>query len=165
MAQSLTSKTVEFASGEEGPMPFNLDSATSYLYPLVQTVPGDLGGLSTYRAFNGTASTNATSVKAAAGMVYGYRVTSVSPEANYLKFYDKASAPTVGTDTPKITIGIPIGNTTLQNVSEFWPQGIAFSTGIAFSITEPVSTAIVSIDSESQATDTANEISVTIYYK
>ena len=39
MAQTATSKTVEFASGVTGALPFNIESSTNYLTPLVQVVP------------------------------------------------------------------------------------------------------------------------------
>ena len=52
----------------------------------------------------------------------------------YLKLYNKATAPTVGTDVPVKTIAIP-GNTAGAGVVLAWPHGLAFGTGIAFALT------------------------------
>ena len=58
---------------------------------------------------NSAATTNATSVKASAGTVYSVTASNINAAIRYLKFYNKASAPTVGTDVPVITIPIPAG--------------------------------------------------------
>lgn len=83
---------------------------------------------------NSAASTNATSVKASAGAVYAIQVTNINASARFLKFYDKASAPTVGTDTPIKVLQIP-GNTSGSGIVEALGIGIKFSSGIAFAIT------------------------------
>jgi len=80
------------------------------------------------------ATTNATSVKASAGQVYGVVVSNSNAAVRYLKLYNKASAPTVGTDVPVKTIMLPIGAT----VQLSWPTGLPFSTGIAFALTTGV---------------------------
>lgn len=77
------------------------------------------------------ASTNATSAKASAGRVVGYQLTNTTASAKFFKLYNKASAPTVGTDTPVATIGIPPNGT----VSLAPAGGLGFATGIAFAIT------------------------------
>ena len=83
-------------------------------------------------AVNSGASTNATSVKGSAGTLWGLSVSNNSDSAAYLKIYDKASAPSVGTDTPKITY-------VLAPQSSFTPQlgdqGIPFLNGLALAIT------------------------------
>jgi hypothetical protein len=58
---------------------------------------------------NAAASTNATSLKASAGQAYSIDVFNVAAYPVYLKLYNKASAPTVGTDTPIATIPVPAG--------------------------------------------------------
>lgn len=81
------------------------------------------------------ASTNATSVKGSAGVLGMATVSSVNAAVRYLKFYNKATAPTVGTDTPVLTFAIP-GNTAGAGSNVPIPDvGIAFSTGIAFALT------------------------------
>src|SRR6185437_14304635 len=79
------------------------------------------------------ATTNATSVKASAGSLGVVVCSNVSTVA-YLKLYNKASAPTVGTDTPVFVVPIP-GNAAGAGASVAIPAGLSFSTGIAFAIT------------------------------
>lgn len=80
------------------------------------------------------ATTNATSVKTTAGRIFGGRITNVSASTRYFKFYQKASAPTVGTDVPVLTIPIPAGQAVnLAEVAGFW--GLYLATGIAYAIT------------------------------
>lgn len=78
------------------------------------------------------ATTNATSVKAAAGQIYGIELANNAAYAVFLKLFNKASAPTLGTDTPVRTIQIPAGGRC--DISR--PLGMAFSTGIAYAITK-----------------------------
>lgn len=78
------------------------------------------------------ATTNATSVKASAGTLYSVSVSNTGAGAAYLKFYNKASAPTVGTDVPVLTITVPASGTV--NVP-FGALGHRFATGIALAIT------------------------------
>lgn len=90
----------------------------------------NIGASSTFRIVSAAASTNASSVKASAGnvgIVTGYNANAA---ARYLKFYNKASAPTVGTDTP-------IWTEYLAPQSKFSIPfaGLYFSTGIALALT------------------------------
>lgn len=80
------------------------------------------------------ASTNATSLKNGAGTVYSVTATNVNAAVRYLKFYNKASAPTVGTDTPVYVFPLP-GNTAGAGVTHSFPVGLNFSTGIAWALT------------------------------
>lgn len=92
------------------------------------------GGATPYKLVS-AASTNATSVKASAGQVYMITASNVNAAARYLKLYNKASAPTVGTDVPVFTFIIP-GNTAGAGTNIPVPTvGLAFSTGIAFALT------------------------------
>jgi hypothetical protein len=77
------------------------------------------------------ASTNATSVKASAGTlmhIIGYNAAAAT---RYVKIYDKASAPTVGTDTPVLTFAVPA--TTAFSLD--FPFGVRLATGIAYAMT------------------------------
>lgn len=104
------------------------------------------------------ASTNATSVKASGGRVYGWTISNVNAAARYLKLYDKASAPTVGTDVPKLTILLPGGGTTVgAGANVEWTRGIRFDTGIAFALTTEAT------DAGSTAV-AANEIVINLLY-
>lgn len=95
------------------------------------------------------ATTNATSVKAAPGHVYGFSLgnaMTTTPVMKFFKLYDKASAPTVGTDVPIMTVPLPADG----QVNISFPTGILFSLGIAFAITGAVadtdSTAVAAND-------------------
>lgn len=81
---------------------------------------------------NSAASTNATSIKASAGTVYSIACSNINAATRYVKFYNKASAPTVGTDVPVLTIAVPTNGTV---VVAFGAVGHRFATGIALAIT------------------------------
>lgn len=81
---------------------------------------------------NSTASTNATSVKNTAGTLYNVAVFNNGAAAAYVKFYNKTSAPTVGTDIPVMVIKVDAGANTIQNLGVV---GHRFTIGIALAIT------------------------------
>lgn len=87
----------------------------------------DPGSLSTSRLLSAAASTNATSVKASPGRLARIdgRVNRVT--ALFLKLYDKASAPTVGTDMPKATIELPPASYFDFAINSFFATGIAYA--------------------------------------
>ena len=96
------------------------------------------------------ASTNATSLKASAGTLYVLYAVNLNAAVRYVKFYNKASAPTVGTDTPVATFPIPASATGAGFALDLGP-GFDFSTGIAYATTTGVA------DSDTAAV-AANEI-------
>lgn len=89
-------------------------------------------GTTTGRIVSSAATTNATSVKASAGSVHVVMVTNTTASLKYLKLYNKASAPTVGTDTPVLTI--PLQPSNVPTRVEF-PNSMNFATGIALALT------------------------------
>ena len=95
----------------------------------VNHVAATAGG-STAARIKSAASNNLTSVKASAGQVYGYHLFNRSATEQFVKLYNKASAPVVASDTPVYTIPIP----PFGGVAVSFPTGIAFSTGIAYGI-------------------------------
>lgn len=111
------------------------------------------GGYATSRLLS-AASTNATSVKATPGQVYGWYLYNTNAAVRFLKIYNKASAPTVGTDTPKLTLPIQPNAAVNLEVS----AGIEFTLGIAFALTTGIADADV-------AAVAANEITVNLLYK
>lgn len=121
----------------------------------VGLAPRTSGGLSISRVIS-AATTNATSVKASAGQVFGWFASNVNAAARYLKLYNKASAPTVGSDTPVMTILIP-GNTAGAGTNIEYTNGIAFATGIALALT----TGVADADTGAVA---ANELVVNLLY-
>lgn len=104
----------------------------------VVTNPSTSAGASTHYHLISAATTNATSVKATAGTMNNLEVSNAGASARYLKIYNKASAPTVGTDTPIKTILVPVGRTVTQS---FGPAGARCSTGIALAITGGIAVA------------------------
>jgi hypothetical protein len=100
------------------------------------------------------ASANNTNVKSTPGRVGGWALTNNNASARYVHFYDKATAPVAGTDTPKFTIMLPGsgGNNRADDI------GTAFTTGIGYSITTGAS------DTDSAAVG-ANEVCGVIQYR
>ncbi len=114
------------------------------------------GGLSMHKTIS-AASDNATNVKASAGQLYAVQVFNTNASARYLKLYDKATAPTVGTDTPVKTLLIP-GNITGAGMVLNWDKGLEFTAGIGFGLTTGIA------DSDTNAV-AANEIAVDLDYR
>lgn len=104
-------------------------------------------------------STNANVVKATPGNLYNIIVTNLNAAARYLKLYDKATAPTVGTDVPVWTILIPGTATAGVGAGIVIPVdlGLGFANGIGIALTTGVATA----DTGAVA---ANEIVVNLGY-
>jgi hypothetical protein len=103
---------------------------------------------------NSAATTNATLVKNIAGTVYGVVVSNINAAARFLKLYNLAAAPTVGTSVPAITIPIPAGQ--VVNVN-FGSQGMRYATGISLAITGAAA------DTDTTAV-AASEVKVNISY-
>lgn len=103
-----------------------MPSLTAFLSPSVSY------GAATFSHTVSAATTNATSVKASVGVINDITISNNGASPAYLKLYNKASAPTVGTDVPIRTIMCPAGQTV---VSGFSTYGLRLMTGIAFAIT------------------------------
>jgi hypothetical protein len=99
--------------------------------------PQIAGGLTTYTLIS-AATTNAASVKASAGQVYGIQASNTGAANAFLKLYNKASAPTVGSDTAVKTLIIPAGGGIVVSAADI---GMVFGTGIALAITGVATTA------------------------
>ena len=83
------------------------------------------------RQLEGAASTNATLVKSSAGTIGSVTGSNTNAAVRYLKVYNKATAPTVGTDTPLRTIMLPPNGT----VHLDFPKGLRTSLGIGIGMT------------------------------
>lgn len=118
----------------------------------IRETPQTSGGLLTSKTI-AAASTNATSIKASAGQLYGWQIVNNASSVRYVKFYNKASAPTVGTDVPVFTLGLA-ANTSANVLNSI---GIAYSTGIAIAITAGIA------DNDTTAVS-ANDLVVNIFY-
>lgn len=79
-----------------------------------------------------TASTNSVVVKASGGNLYEATFSNVTASAMYVKIYNKATAPVVGTDVPVMTIPLPAGS--FQSV-QFGYTGKRLATGIGMAVT------------------------------
>jgi hypothetical protein len=91
--------------------------------------PATSGGLLTTKLIS-AASTNATSVKATAGQVYNVQAFNTGATAAFLKLYNLAVAPTVGTSVPVNVWMIPAGAGVVIELT----NGLALATGIAISV-------------------------------
>jgi hypothetical protein len=92
------------------------------------------------------ASTNAANLKATAGMVYEVSAANQAAYDVFIRLYNKATAPTVGTDVAVRTIRVPAG----QTVTVPFPSGAYFSAGVGYATTKLIAyndaTALVAND-------------------
>ena len=88
-----------------------------------------IGGMLMHKTV-AAATTNATVVKASPGQVWEIIVNNVNAAVRYLKLYNKATAPTVGTDVPVLTLAIPAAS-----VQQCRLWGADFTAGISFATT------------------------------
>lgn len=88
-------------------------------------------GLTVSRIMSAGASTNATLAKGAAGVVYRISGLNAAASVRYIKVYNKATAPTVGTDTPILTLACAAS----APFSFDLQPGVYFATGIAYALT------------------------------
>lgn len=147
------------ANAGSGGATFASDDVSGVQYPRIKISIGPDGiaqdGWTPYKLVSAS-STNATSLKGSAGEIGYLAAFNLNAAARYLKLYNKASAPTVGTDTPVHTLLLP-GNTAGAGFVLPIVGGISFSTGIAFALTTGIA------DSDTGAV-AANEIVVNIGY-
>jgi hypothetical protein len=80
---------------------------------------------------NSAATTNALSVKSSAGTLWSVVASNVSASTRYVKFFNLAVAPTVGTSVPVFTIPLAAGATVQIDGGS---NGLRFATGIALCI-------------------------------
>lgn len=97
-----------------------------------------MGGFTTASKLISAASTNATAVKTSATNVGMLSAHNLSASLRYLKVYNKASAPTVGTDVPVMTIPLPAGAVIHVPIPA---MGLRLVTGFALAITAGVADA------------------------
>ena len=119
-------------------IPFTVDTfltfASSY-FGAVTTTTNSTGvnGTTPYKLIS-TSSTNSNVVKASGGNLFSIVAIGLTSTVRYLKLYNKATAPTVGTDVPVMTIPVP-ANVQGAGVSIPFPTGVNFSLGIGVAIT------------------------------
>lgn len=114
-------------------LPVNVGNTVSVTSSSITLVPSTTaGGASTLHHLISAATTNATSVKASAGMLNNCIVSNNGAAVAYIKLYNKASAPTVGTDIPVLTALVPVNGTISLELGAYAER---FTTGIAYAIT------------------------------
>lgn len=79
-----------------------------------------------------TASTNAAVVKSTAGNLFNVSASNPTATPAYVKLYSKATAPTVGTDVPLITIPVPANSAVSFDLGSL---GARFGPGIGRAVT------------------------------
>ena len=101
----------------------------------VSPIPNNTGanGTNAFKLIS-TASTNANNVKASGGNLYSIIAIGLTSTVRYLKLYNKASVPSVGTDVPVMTIPVP-ANTQGAGVAIPFSMGVNFPLGIGIAIT------------------------------
>ncbi len=118
----------------------------------VGLAPRSSGGVSKYR--NIDLDETGVSVKASAGQLYGWYVCNQATSTRYLKIYNSSSAPTVGTDTPFMTMPIPAGGCANESVE----NGIELNTGLGVGC-------VTGVADNSTGAPSANDCVVNIFYK
>lgn len=110
------------------------DAVTKKIQRMVHSATPETGAVSTPTAsrVNSAASTNATNLKASAGQIYEIDLFNIAAYDVFVKFYNKASAPTVGTDTPVWTLPLKAGT----GYSREFVVGRPFTTGVSYAITK-----------------------------
>lgn len=139
------------ASGDVGVMMLGVraDNATAFTNadgdysPLALSTTGAMGVMckptnavqwtyTSHRLAASAATTNATNVKATGGNIYSLNVLNTNAAIRYLKLYNKATAPTVGTDAPIRTILLPPTSNTAIHLGI---NPLACSAGIGYALT------------------------------
>lgn len=89
-------------------------------------------GYNSYHKLISLATVNATSVKTTTANVGSINISNTQATPRYFKIYNKAPAPTVGTDVPIFTFYIPANDTIQIDIPA---MGLRLTTGLAFAIT------------------------------
>jgi hypothetical protein len=124
-----TTTLVAYASQQATPKLYQSVAVTGV--PQFTPAPSASNGFSGYHTLVSAASTNATSVRGQTATIGSLILTNSSATWAYFKLVNKVSAPTVGTDTAIINIGVA-PNTTLNCSTSF--AGLRMFSGIAYYI-------------------------------
>lgn len=127
-------------------VPLPVDILRSVNLTTSTTVTANQGTLQAGTTYNlvTTASTNTAAIKASAGNLYEFVVSNPTATPIYVKLYNKATAPTLASDVPVLTIPVAANSTVPLN---FGTLGKRFATGIAIAATGAIG-----------ATDTTNAV-------
>lgn len=113
-------------------LPVTLPAGTTVSSGFISVNPSATSGASSLAKVQAAASTNATLISSAARRVLGWDLANITAAWKYVRLYNKATAPTVGTDVPICVIAIPPnGRVSVQSP---YPV-LAPSLGLGYSIT------------------------------
>lgn len=101
------------------------------------------------------ADTNAAVIQAGVTKLAAYMMYNTAASARYVKFYNKATAPTVGTDTPVLTVAIPANSAAEILIGE---PGLNFDSGLGIGIVTGAA------DSNTTAPSAADVVVNVLYY-
>lgn len=106
------------------------------LWPVASQAQSRVGGASSFHLV-AAASNNSTSIATGNHVVYSVELGGIGAAPAYLKFYDKASAPTCGTDTPIKTLIIPAAATAANGAASntAMPLGLQVKLGLGICVT------------------------------
>jgi len=71
-------------------------------------------------------NTNPTLAKAGPGTLKHINCVNAAATVRYIKFYDKVTAPTVGTDTPVLTVAVPATSAFRLTLAHQFAVGIGY---------------------------------------
>jgi hypothetical protein len=91
--------------------------------------------------------------QAARTILCGYSFTNISGAVQYVKLYNKATAPT-SSDVPAIRVSVPAG----QTVSLSIPGGIVFSVGLSFR-------SVTTLPDAGTTGPTAGDVAVNLFFQ
>ncbi len=141
-------KAVANNAGASIPAGSNLIGATS---PAAATT----GGASMSHLLS-AASTNSTSVKGSAGTLYAISAINTTATVYYLKFYDKASAPTCNSDTVLMTLPVP---------SSTSGAGLILAPAVGFSFSAGIGLCLTGAAADNDNTNAATGVTISLGYK
>lgn len=127
-ASSIASWTAVRGSYATEPLP----NVPSHAVTMTSTTVSPLVATALAYSVVTAATTNAAFVKALAGNLMEISISNVTAATIYVKLYNKATAPTVGTDVPLVTIPVLAGAVASF---EYGFMGKRFNLGIALAVT------------------------------
>ena len=138
------------------PSAVTLNAGASVIGDVGGVTRSTTGGLATVsRLASSAASTNATVAKSSAGRLYKIRAFNNTANPLFLKIYNKATTPTVGTDTPIATLVLP---SKVTYDLDFDLIGLYCSLGISYAITANVA------DNDTTAIAAGDVVGLNIWY-
>lgn len=122
----------DVAEGSKADVAATTDTGTFSVIALLKRLLTKFGAFtkSTY-TLNSAATTNANVVKATPGNVWGISIINTSAAAKFVRLYDKATAPTVGTDIAYRVIAVAANSSTRVDFA----NGDSYAAGIGIAIT------------------------------